>query len=220
MRSNILIAMAVSGAIHVGFAIGGGWWKGKEQAPEAVKSTSPAVEVILPPPEPEPEEPRESTSGPKPNFENCVPTLACVPPAVELAEKVRSLQVDLPADAFGDRQLPLLAAGDGLGIGLRLKGDLVFELDQLDERPVPTFRPKPMFPLEMKRAKIEGEVMVGFIVDRDGNVYGPQVLRSSRHEFESAALEGVLRWKFRPGYEAGRPVSSHVIVPISFSMDG
>jgi protein TonB len=37
--------------------------------------------------------------------------------------------------------------------------------------------------------------------------------------FERPALEGVVRWKFRPGMKLGRKVNTRVIQPIDFSIN-
>lgn len=101
---------------------------------------------------------------------------------------------------------------------LRFKGARVFASSKLDERPKPSFQASPKYPPEMHRAGITGQVTVDFIVDSNGDVQNAYALNSSRREFESAAVEAVRAWKFKPGSKDGRNVNTHMQVPIIFSL--
>jgi TonB family protein len=72
----------------------------------------------------------------------------------------------------------------------------------------------------MRRAGITGEVVVDFVVDIDGEVKFAAPVRSSRKEFEAAAVAAVSKWKFKPGQKGGRDVPTHLQVPIVFSLAG
>jgi protein TonB len=72
----------------------------------------------------------------------------------------------------------------------------------------------------MRRAGIEGEVLVEFIVDTNGNVRNPFVVRSTQREFEAAAIQAISKWKFRPGRRGGRDVNTgRVQQPFSFKIN-
>ena len=43
--------------------------------------------------------------------------------------------------------------------------------------------------------------------------------RSTQREFESAAVQAVSKWKFRPGKKSGRAVNTHMQVPIVFTLN-
>ena len=70
----------------------------------------------------------------------------------------------------------------------------------------------------MRRAGIEGQVLVGFIVDSKGTVREAYPIRSTHREFESAAVQAVSKWRFRPGKKGGRSVNTRMQVPIVFSI--
>jgi TonB family protein len=89
----------------------------------------------------------------------------------------------------------------------------------LDQLPRATFRQKPAYPFAMRLAGINGDVTVEFIVDTEGRVRNATVVRSSRPEFEDAALQAVRQWTFKPGMKHGRPVNTRMQQPISFSLD-
>ena len=95
----------------------------------------------------------------------------------------------------------------------------VFDVTMLDQRPVPRFQARPQYPFEMRRTGTTGEVVVEFIVDVHGQVQNAYALRSSRTEFESAAVQAVSKWRFRPGRKDGRAVPTRMQVPILFTLN-
>ena len=99
------------------------------------------------------------------------------------------------------------------------KASQVYEISQLDQTPVPRFQARPQYPFEMRKAGISGEVVVDFIVDVEGNVQNAYALRSSRQEFEAAAVQAVSKWKFKPGRKGGQDVATHMQVPIVFTLN-
>lgn len=95
----------------------------------------------------------------------------------------------------------------------------LFNIADLDRRPEPVSQTPPTFPFEQKRLNDSGRVVVGFIIDTKGDVVLPYVVSSTHQGFESAALTAVVRWKFRPGYRAGRKVNTRVMQPIDFRIE-
>lgn len=92
----------------------------------------------------------------------------------------------------------------------------IFNLSDLDRVPEPVLQPAPQFPFAMRREANTGTVMVEFIVDVNGAVLDPMVRDSTHHGFDDAALAGVSRWKFKPGFKAGKKVNTRMRVPIIF----
>lgn len=88
-----------------------------------------------------------------------------------------------------------------------------------DETPVVIKTVRPDYPLPMRYLGITGEVMVDFIVDAQGKPRNVTVVRSSHAAFAPAATDAVARWMFRPALKGGRPVSSHLQVPVRFSLN-
>jgi protein TonB len=105
-------------------------------------------------------------------------------------------------------------AGTGIGHGLAN----LFNLADLDQPPLPTVRVSPVYPYEMRRAGVSGEVLVGFIVDSTGQVRDVHAVRSSRREFADEAVRAVLQWKFSPGRRSGVPVNTRMQVPLVFNL--
>jgi TonB family protein len=70
----------------------------------------------------------------------------------------------------------------------------------------------------MRWSGINGNVLVGFVVDVHGNVQDPVVLTSNNPGFEDAAIRAVSQWKFKPATVNGKPVNTSLRVPIVFRM--
>jgi len=102
--------------------------------------------------------------------------------------------------------------------GRKTDGAPVLSLDMLDVQPSPRFQAKPVYPFEMRRAGITGEVVVAFIVDHRGNVRDATAIRSSQRDFEAAAVQAVGKWTFRPGRKNGQAVNTRMQVPVVFSI--
>jgi TonB family protein len=94
----------------------------------------------------------------------------------------------------------------------------VYDISKVSPTPVAKSQVRPRYPADMRQAGVKGEVVVDFIVDFKGDVHDPYALRSSRPEFEAAAVEAVGQWKFAPGQKDGKTVNTRVQVPIVFTM--
>lgn len=94
-----------------------------------------------------------------------------------------------------------------------------FEFVKLDQTPVIKTRVPPQYPTVMRKAKIQGEVLVDFVVTSDGNVVKAFAAKSSHREFEAPAIAAVSKWKFKAGTKSGRAVNTHMQVPIAFSLN-
>jgi TonB family protein len=95
----------------------------------------------------------------------------------------------------------------------------VYDISKLDQAPRAKFQARPQYPRELREAGISGQVVVDFIVDKDGNVQNAYAAKSSQKEFEASAVDAVSQWKFSPGRKDGRDVNTHMQVPIVFSLN-
>ncbi len=94
----------------------------------------------------------------------------------------------------------------------------VYESSQVDVPPKARSQPRPNYPGELKRKRIEGEVLVLFTVEADGHVKDPVVLKATEVRFAKAATDGVLKWRYKPGLLGGAKVACRVQVPIVFEL--
>lgn len=95
----------------------------------------------------------------------------------------------------------------------------VFTPDQLSQKPSARVQPQPAYPYEMSRAGISGEVVVEFIINEAGDVIDTRVVSSSHREFEAAATQAVMKWKFRAGRKDGKAVKVRASQLLSFNLE-
>jgi protein TonB len=95
----------------------------------------------------------------------------------------------------------------------------VWEYDNLDTPPSVRRQSPPHYPSSMIQAGMNGEVIVDFVVDNNGEVRNTTAVRSSNRAFEASAVEAVSKWKFRAGKKGGRFVFTHMQVPIEFNIN-
>ena len=142
------------------------------------------------------------------------------PPPPELSDTPRQL-------SLGDLDLDLSVGTGGVlggsGMGMIAEGALedvaIFDIADLDQRPQPIARVAPRHPTELLKAKIEGNVVLLFILDENGHVQHPRVESSSRSEFAQPALKAVTRWRFKPGTRDGQPVRTYIRQQIHFRLN-
>ncbi len=67
--------------------------------------------------------------------------------------------------------------------------------------------PEPKYPYALSRAAIKGNVEVEFLIGSNGKVLEAKAIKSTHKGFESAAVEAVLKWRFKPGIKKGRAVN-------------
>lgn len=222
MSRNVLVAVLVSILAHVGVAAGGALFHKKQAAVARASSEEvPTIELTLPPaPEPEPIDvlPDRLHEGPTDIADLAPPSQADVPTAVIDSPFVQKLQptVATNLDRAAGLTIPAnLRPGVSGGAGL----GKIFDLSALDQRPQPRGPISPSYPPQLKRSGLKGEVLVEFIVDAQGNVRDPFVVRSSHSGFEDAALTAVQRARFQPGRKGGAAVNTRVQLPISFNLE-
>ena len=80
--------------------------------------------------------------------------------------------------------------------------------------------PQPHYPVAMKRAGLEGEVLAQYVVDTTGlaDVRTFKVLKTTRPEFADAVKEGLPTMRFTPAEIGGRKVKQLVQQPFTFGL--
>jgi protein TonB len=97
----------------------------------------------------------------------------------------------------------------GPGAGGMFDGDII-----------PLQRIPPQYPRDAARNGITGWVQLEVLVNADGTVRSARVLESNpRGLFEAAAVQAVLRWKFKPKVVNGTPVQQKGAQRIEFNLN-
>jgi TonB family protein len=76
------------------------------------------------------------------------------------------------------------------------------------------------YPETARRAGIEGRVYVQFIINEQGEVESPRVIRGIGGGADEEALRVVSQARFEPGVQRGRPVRVQYSLPIFFRLQG
>lgn len=74
------------------------------------------------------------------------------------------------------------------------------------------------YPEIAKKAGVEGTVFLQFIVDEQGNVVDPIVMRGIGAGCDEAALKAIRTAKFKPGRQRGKPVKVKFSLPVRFRL--
>lgn len=75
-----------------------------------------------------------------------------------------------------------------------------------------------IYPELALKVGIEGRVVVQFVVDKDGNVVNPVVMRGIGGGCDEEAIRAVKLANFQPGMQRGRPVAVRYSLPITFKI--
>jgi periplasmic protein TonB len=219
MTRDLIIGLIVSISLHAGVFLSEKLFpKEAEVVVKAVEEDFTVELMEMPPLEPEPEEIIEANDDAPPEEIEFAPPMQADVPSVNVETPfVQKLQPPPPPGLerpTGVISIPKTSASRAIGQGMT---DL-FDLNNLDQQPSPRFQAKPVYPFEMRRAGITGQVVVAFIVDSRGNVREAYSLKSTHREFEQAAVQAVSKWRFRPGKKGGRAVNTRMNVPIVFNI--
>ncbi len=210
-RTTIIIGILGSVLLHVGFLYG---FNNKPALVAAkAEEAAPLIEMEMPPIDEDKPEQVNDLKDETPDV-LAPPTLVDLPTVVPINAFTHQIQ---PPPPSGIQTSSTLSIPVGKTTSVNAMKE-VFDLSNLDQAPVVKFQAKPVYPFELKRARVAGEVMVGFIVNADGDVVEAYAIRSDVREFEGPAVAAVAKWKFKPGRKGNRAVNTKMQVPIGFSV--
>ena len=106
--------------------------------------------------------------------------------------------------------------GTGVAGALGKEVEAAFSMSELDQKPRVVHQVDPTYPPSMRGRRLEGVVVVIFVVDATGKVGDARVEKASAPAFEQPAVDAVKRWRFEPGVRAGKRVPSKMRVSIRF----
>jgi periplasmic protein TonB len=114
-----------------------------------------------------------------------------------------------------------LGSGNGGGFGPGSGGGVgggVFKVGGGVSAPIPIYKPDPEYSEEARKAKYSGTVLLAVIVDTDGKVRDPHVVKSLGMGLDEKAMEAVEKWKFKPAMRGGMPVNVHATIEVNFRL--
>jgi TonB family protein len=77
---------------------------------------------------------------------------------------------------------------------------------------------EPEYSDEARRAKVQGAVLLYLEVDSEGRPRNISVRQSLGLGLDEKAIEAVTRWKFRPGRQNGKPITTSAVVEVNFRL--
>ena len=86
------------------------------------------------------------------------------------------------------------------------------------QKPVKIESPAPVYPPELKKERVEGQVIAHTVITEEGRVESVEILETPRPEFGDAVRESLAKWKFEPATLDGEPVSVFYQLTINFRL--
>jgi periplasmic protein TonB len=84
--------------------------------------------------------------------------------------------------------------------------------------PALIYKVEPEYSEEARKAKFQGTVVLYVEVDPSGRAINPKVIRSLGLGLDEKAIEAVRKWKFKPGYKDGKPVTVAATIEVNFRL--
>src|SRR5262249_32619151 len=84
--------------------------------------------------------------------------------------------------------------------------------------PAPGFKVEAEYFEDARKAKYQGTVYLYVEVDPSGRAQNIRVTRSLGLGLDEKAIEAVRKWKFKPGYKDGRPVTVAATIEVNFRL--
>ena len=103
--------------------------------------------------------------------------------------------------------------GEGGGVG-----GGVFRVGGGVTAPALLFKVEPEYSEEARKAKYQGTVLLYIQVDPSGKATNIKVVRSLGLGLDEKAMEAVKKWKFKPGYKDGKPVTVEATIEVNFRL--
>jgi protein TonB len=92
-----------------------------------------------------------------------------------------------------------------------------YEASEVDKPPKLVRKMDPKYPLEAKRKKMEGRVVVRCLITVKGKADKIEVVESEPEGiFDESAMRSIKYWSFRPGVLNGEMVDTWVKIPLTF----
>lgn len=116
---------------------------------------------------------------------------------------------------------PRSAAARNLPAGLKAMqfSPKVYSVGDSVKAPQVLQQPKPSYTEEAREAKIEGIVMVGAVIQKNGSVGQIKILKGLGYGLDERVVNTLSKqWKFKPGTLNDEPVDVSVVMEVSFRL--
>jgi TonB family protein len=109
-------------------------------------------------------------------------------------------------------RMPIRCGGTGYGVApCTVGGDV--------KAPVLLINPQPSYTAEARKARIEGTVLLGCIVRKDGTVDSFKFIHGLGYGLDESAAKTIFeKWRFQPSIINGNPVDVQIEIPVTFRL--
>jgi periplasmic protein TonB len=161
------------------------------------------------------------------------PTVA-VPPDIQIIERANLPNLGdpksyaiIPSNGPGARAGIGIGSDDGVGpghgpgVGPGEKGGYggdSFRMGKGVTAPRLIYQTDPEFSEEARKAKYQGNCVLGLVVDANGHPTNIRILNSLGMGLDQKAIESVANWRFEPGKKDGRGVAVEIAVEVDFHL--
>ena len=126
-------------------------------------------------------------------------------------------EFEIPLDLDVDQGMAVGAPGQSAAQRALQAARTAFEMDEVDRPPQVLRKIPPVYPHDALKKRIEGMLVLRFLVNEVGKVEDISVVRADpKGIFEQRAVEAISKWRFKPGIFEGKPVPTWVVIPIQF----
>ena len=94
----------------------------------------------------------------------------------------------------------------------------ILEFFAVEQKPELINNIKPVYPEIARKAMLEGQVVVRFLVGKDGRVERVEVMKGEEI-FRQAAVDAVAQFVFKPAIQNDKPVRVWMAMPIRFRLN-
>ncbi|HLK20046.1 MAG TPA: energy transducer TonB [Bryobacteraceae bacterium] len=116
-------------------------------------------------------------------------------------------------DGIGDR-----CCGPGIGNGPNGTPGITRGSTHRVTAPQLIYKVEPEFSEDARKAKFSGMVVLAIEVDASGHPRAFRVVQSPGLGLEEKAIDAVKQWRFKPGYQDGKPVVTSATVEVNFRL--
>lgn len=114
-----------------------------------------------------------------------------------------------------------VGSGEGPGFGPGRGGGVgggVYRIGGGVSAPTLLFKVEPEYSEDARKAKFQGTVILAVVVDEKGLPRDLRIVRPLGLGLDEKAIEAVQKWRFRPGYLNGKPVSVAATIEVNFRL--
>ncbi|MBI3653923.1 MAG: TonB family protein [Acidobacteria bacterium] len=135
-------------------------------------------------------------------------------PSVPAVTEIRGIPNDFKQQESEASEAQEKADDNSTGAGFNADGSA----KSVDSKPIPLTRPRPNYPEEARRNKIEGRIRLRALVGTDGKIKEVKIVWGLPDGLNQEAEKSIRDMVFKPAMKDGRPVPYWVVMELEFNL--